>query len=1074
MRVLLTFLLAIGLYGLPSLEAQALFVPNQGQWHGDFSSKLELKQGAVFFKSGGYKIVLFEGENHQHSDPHNHHSHQIDKRALAFEAKFVGAKSNNNWHGQGEMLYPRNYFLGNDENYWVSNVGSYTENHLTNLLPGIDLHFKEEAELLKYDIKLDAGSHPRDLKIIYEGLESISIKEGALYLQTAFGAVVERIPLSYQLINGRRKTVEVNYMLDGDTIKFEVKGYREGFPLIIDPVLEFATFSGSGDLNFGNSATYGENGTMYGAGVNFGSNYPTTNGVFQASFAGDSVFNVDVSISKFSADGKSLLYATYLGGRDIEVVHSLISDDVGNLILIGNTGSSDFPTSADCYQSTFGGGSFQSSFAFNDYNRGTDIFISKISANGSTLLASTFWGGSANDGFNKDIYENYGDHYRGEVVLSSDGSIVVLSNTFSMDVPLTGANAQDRNQNSQDALLGVFSPDLKQLHWGRYFGGLGSETGYSAKVQFDKIFICGTTESLDLPTTVGAHAENSIGENDGYVASFELGTGNLLNCTRYGTNLNDQAFMLDLDYRGDVYIVGQTKGTLNVSPNVYSAPGSRQFLAKLDSSLSIVHWQTLVGSGQNKQDLVPSAFMVDQCMNIYFSGWNGISNSVGFPATQNGNTYGLPVTSDAYQNSTDGSDFYFMILDHNASGLLYGSYLGGQDNEHVDGGTSRFNKQGTIYQAVCSNCNNKSFPTTPGAYSVNAGTPGCNMAVFKFDFDQILAADAKISFTTSVDSLCDGLIVNLLNNSSNATNYKWLFGNGDSSTAENPTVTYQDLGSYTIQLIAYDTTCQITDTAFIEVEHGSARKPIPNFLIKHTACDQGLEAQFQNLSIIADTYEWNFGDGNSSTSPNPIHKFPAFGSYEVELIAFDTICMRSDTTYQTVSFIDSSTAPTVAANISSCSNGEVEFLLEGDRGALVYEWETEGNLFTGREPGIRFTNPGSKQITLRVTDTLCGKTFTEILNVDVDQVRNEVFAPNAFTPNGDGMNDQFQIFGDPCFTGARLQIFNRWGAKVYETDQPYDKFWDGSYQGSPAPGGSYTYILLEQDQKITGIVNLIR
>ena len=107
MRVLLTFLLAIGLYGLPSLEAQALFVPNQGQWHGDFSSKLELKQGAVFFKSGGYKIVLFEGENHQHSDPHNHHSHQIDKRALAFEAKFVGAKSNNNWHGQGEMLYPQ-------------------------------------------------------------------------------------------------------------------------------------------------------------------------------------------------------------------------------------------------------------------------------------------------------------------------------------------------------------------------------------------------------------------------------------------------------------------------------------------------------------------------------------------------------------------------------------------------------------------------------------------------------------------------------------------------------------------------------------------------------------------------------------------------------------------------------------------------------------------------------------------------------------------------------------------------------------------------------------------------------
>ncbi len=1073
MRVLLTFLFILGLAGEPFLHGQAVFVPNKGQWQGDFSTKLELKQGAVFFRSGGYKFLLFEADDHQHHG-HAHPPHHLPERALAFEANYIGAQPNNTWQPVGESLYPRNYFLGNNPDHWQSNVGSYTETKLEDLLPGLDLHFYEDAELLKYDIHLDANASLQDLKVVYEGLEGISIKEGALQLQTAFGTVIERIPYSYQIIDGEKRPLKVSYKLSGDTVLFEAKAYRKGYPLVIDPVLEFATFSGSGDLNFGNSATYGENGTMYGAGVNFGSNYPTTNGVFQPSFAGDSIFNVDVSISKFSADGKSLLYATYLGGRDIEVVHSLISDDQGNLILMGNTGSSDFPTTADCFQSTFAGGSFQSSFAFNDYNRGTDIFIAKISANGTSLLASTFWGGSANDGFNKDIYHNYGDHYRGEVNLSEDGSILVVSNTFSMDVPLTGANSLDRNQNSQDALIGVFSPDLKNLNWGRYFGGLGAETGYSLKVQFDRIFISGTTVGADLPTTSGSYAENPIGEDDGYIASFDLGTGNLLNCTRFGTDKDDQAFMLDLDYRGDVYVVGQTKGSLAISPNTYSAPGSRQFLAKLDSSLSTLHWQTMIGSGQNKQDLVPSAFMVDQCMNIYFSGWNGVSNVVGFPGTQNGNTNGLPLTPDAYQNSTDGSDFYFMILDHNASNLLFGSYLGGQDNEHVDGGTSRFNKQGTIYQAVCSNCNNKSFPTTPGAYAVNSGTPGCNMAVFKFDFDQILAADAKISFTTSVDSLCDGLIVNLLNNSSNATNYKWFFGNGDSSTLANPVVTYQDLGSYTIQLIAYDTTCRISDTAVIEVEHGAARKPITNFMTNYTGCDQNLEAQFQNLSIIADTYQWNFGDGSSSNKANPRHRFPSFGSYEVELIAYDTICMRSDTSYQTISFIDSSVAPEVGANISSCSNGEVDILLSGDRGSLNYQWQTEDQFYTGRAPAIRFTTPGTKQIVLTVTDTTCSKVFTEILTVEVDQVRNEVFTPNAFTPNGDGMNDQFQIFGDPCESGARLQIFNRWGALVYETNRPYDDFWDGNYNGSPAPGGVYTYILLEQDQKITGFVSLIR
>lgn len=1071
MRVLLTFVLILGIAGGSNLQAQALFVPNQGQWEGDFSAKLELKQGAVFFRSSGYKFLLF---NDPEGDAHHHgHDHQHPRSALAFEATYIGAKTNNSWQGKGESAYPRHYFLGNKPENWKSNIGSYPEAQLKDILPGLDLHFYEQAELLKYDLELSAEAVPSDIKVVYQGLESISIKEGALFLETAFGAVIERIPHSYQTINGKKVPVEVNYQLKGDTVLFTVKNYRKGYPLVIDPVLEFATFSGSGDLNFGNSATYGDNGTMYGAGVNFGANYPTTNGVFQPAFAGDSIFNVDVSISKFSADGKNLLYATYLGGRDIEVAHSLISDENGNLILMGNTGSADFPTSTDCYQNTYGGGTYQSSFAFNDYNRGTDIFIAKISANGSSLLASTFWGGSANDGFNKDIYKNYGDHYRGEVFLSNDGSIVVLSNTFSMDVPLTGANSQDRSQNSQDALLGVFSSDLKTLHWGRYFGGFGAETGYSVKVNFDKIFICGTTTG-DIVTSPGSFAPNALGEDDGYIASFDLGTGNMLNCTRFGTPLDDQAFLLDIDYRGGIYIAGQTKGSFAISPNVFSTPGSRQFIAKLDSSLSILRWQTMVGSGQNKQDLVPSAFMVDQCMNIYFSGWNGVSNAVGFPSTQNGDTYGLPITNDAYQNNTDGSDFYFMILDHDASGLLYGSYLGGNDNEHVDGGTSRFNKEGTIYQAVCSNCNNKSFPTTPGAYAVNSGVPGCNMAVFKFDFDQILSADAKISYTTSVDSICDGLIVNLLNNSLNATNYKWVFGNGDTSTLTNPSVTYQDLGTYTIQLIAYDTVCQISDTAFIEVEHRTARKPITNFLSNYTGCDQNLEAYFQNLSIVADAYEWNFGDGNTSKEPNPRHKFPSFGTYKIELIAYDTVCMRSDTTYRTITFVDSSQAPEVDVHISSCSNGEVDIALSGDRNSLNYEWETEGKTYTGRAPTIRYTNPGKKEIHLVVTDTLCSKTFSKVLNVEVDQVRNEVFAPNAFTPNGDGLNDQFQIFGDPCESGARLQIFNRWGALVFETDHPYDEFWDGYFQGSLAPGGVYTYILLEQDQKVTGFVSLIR
>ncbi len=1048
--------------------AQAFFVQNEGQWAGDFSSKLELKQGAVFFNQEGYRVLLVDEAHH-----HDHGHHHGPNKALAYQVEFSNAEGKA-WESCGTEAYPRNYFLGNDPNNWKSNIASRSQAKREDIYPGIDLLFYESNELLKFDISLDAVARPEQIKMIYHGTQGISVEEGKLIVQTAFGQVKESIPYSYQIINGKRVEVKAKYLLSGDTVRFSVEDYQPNYPLVIDPVLEFATFSGSGDLNFGNSATYGENGTMYGAGVNFGVNYPTTLGVFQPSFAGDSIFNVDVTISKFSADGSRLLYATYLGGRDIEVAHSLISDSVGNLILLGNTGSNDFPTSVNAFQKNYGGGDYLRSFAFNDYNHGSDIFIAKISANGQQLLGSTFWGGSKNDGINEDIYFNYGDHYRGEVLLTDHGDIAVLSSTKSMNVPLRGNNAQDRNQNSQDAIIGLFNDDLSTLIWGRYYGDLQADAGYALKISNDKLFITGATESGNLPMHINAYQDSKQGGIDGYVASFDLDDGDFRAATYFGTNQRDQSFLLDIDHYGSVYIAGQTNGALNISPGVYNNPSSRQFIAKLDSNLSALQWQTMVGSGQNKQDLVPSAFMVDRCLNIYFSGWNGSANMVGFPGTQNGNTLGLPVTQDAFQSSTDGSDFYFMILGHDASSLLTASYLGGNDNEHVDGGTSRFNKDGTIYQAVCSNCNNQSFPTTPGAYATSSGGPSCNMAVFKFSFNQILEANASISFTTGVDSICDGLIVNLENQSTNATNYTWDFGNGDLSTDVNPSITYRILGSYTITLIAYDSICNISDTSYLQIEHTAVRTPISNFMVDYTSCDNNKEASFHNLSIIANSYEWNFGDGVSSNEPNPFHQYTSFGVYEVMMVAKDTVCQRADTIYKTIEFRDTSSLPEINVSISSCSNGELEISNTSNLPWLIYNWETSGKNYQGSSPVIRFFEPGQKIISLTIEDTICNKIHQNTYTIQVDDIREEVYTATAFTPNGDGLNDKFEIFGDPCDESANLKIFNRWGTLVYETNEPYSEFWDGTYRGQNAPGGVYTYVILESQRKITGFFSLVR
>ena len=115
---------------------------------------------------------------------------------------------------------------------------------------------------------------------------------------------------------------------------------------------------------------------------------------------------------------------------------------------------------------------------------------------------------------------------------------------------------------------------------------------------------------------------------------------------------------------------------------------------------------------------------MSDCGQIYLSGWGGNTNGMG-------GTDDMLITDDAFQSGTDNSDFWFGLLSQGAEDLIYGSFLGGsQSAEHVDGGTSRFDKNGTVYQAVCAGCGgNSDFPTTPGAWSSTNDSFNCNMAL---------------------------------------------------------------------------------------------------------------------------------------------------------------------------------------------------------------------------------------------------------------------------------------------------------------------------------------------------------
>ena len=264
---------------------------------------------------------------------------------------------------------------------------------------------------LKYDIIVKAGSNPNQINFRYEGADDLALKNGKLYVTNTFNSVEESIPLAYQMINGVQKEIECNYVLKGENVSFEFPlGYDLNYNLIIDPTLIFSSYTGSTANNFGFTATYDDEGALYGGGIAFGLGYPIELGAYSEDFGGV----VDMAISKFIPDGTTLEYSTYIGGISADVPHSMVVNSLGQLVILGSTSSPDYPTIESSYDTTFNGGT-TINYTSNgtNFENGSDIIITVLSADGSSLVGSTFLGGTLNDGLNEDaaLTYNYGDEY---------------------------------------------------------------------------------------------------------------------------------------------------------------------------------------------------------------------------------------------------------------------------------------------------------------------------------------------------------------------------------------------------------------------------------------------------------------------------------------------------------------------------------------------------------------------------------------------------------------------------------------------------------------------------------------
>jgi uncharacterized repeat protein (TIGR01451 family) len=474
--------------------------------------------------------------------------------------------------------------------------------------------------------------------------------------------VVEEAPIAWQEINGRHVPVDVHYAIAANgSIGFALGGYNPAYALTIDPAIAYSTFLGGGGFEDVEAIAVDTAGNLFLTGTTSSANFPTQN-PFQANKRGDEDVFVakinaagnaliystflggggddegygiaidaaghayvtgstdsgnfptqnalqstrngfqDAFVAKLNPAGNGLVYSTYLGGGGFEEGEGIAVDAAGHAYVTGATGSTNFPTTANSFQSSFGGGS-------------VDAYVAKLSVDGLSLVYSTYLGGGGVDSGSA-------------IVVDGAGAAYVAGDTASTNFPLQNA-LQNAKAGGMDAFVAKLNSSGGALVYSTYLGGGGDDTSYGIALDpAGSAYVTGETKSSNFPTVNALQSDS--GESDAYVAKLAPDGGALVYSTYLGGDKADVGYDITVNSGGQAVVVGATwSADFPVvdapQPGKGSANESDAFIAKLAADGQALVYSTFLGGAQAD---AASAVAVDADDDVYVA---GVTNSINFP-----------------------------------------------------------------------------------------------------------------------------------------------------------------------------------------------------------------------------------------------------------------------------------------------------------------------------------------------------------------------------------------------------------------------------------------------------------
>ncbi len=672
------------------------FELNQGQTAPQAKFVSRGKGYSAFLTAGGMVLSLRPNKTAAQSTltvATNNKSQKSASTTLQF--KLVGASSSPSVVGENLQPGRVNYFIGNDPSKWHRNVPTYSQVRYKNVYPGIDLVYYGNHHQLEYDFAVAPGADPRQIQFGITGANQMELdSEGNLVLQTASGELRFKSPVVYQESSGARVPVSGAYAMNDSThIGFKVAHYDTRKPLVIDPVLVYSTYMGGSGDEQPSGIAVDSTGSVYLAGYTDSADFPLTT-------LGSTTSGVPhVFVAKLDPTGSNLMYADYIGGNGQDYGYALALDSANNLYVTGSTASSNFPM-VNPYQ-----GSYPGSF---------NAFLTKVSADGSSLLYSTYLGGNGSD-------------QPTSMAIDSLGSVIVGGNTSSSNYPTANAyeataNANQGGLSGNYGFLTKFSPDGSSLVYSTYLGG-NSNVPYNcggtpcwpspynavSGVAVDNsgnAYATGITNTYNFPTTQGSYlVTNSTQQNSivGFVNQFS-GSGSLTYSTYFfeSSGILTSMNAIAVDASGSAYVTGTafSDGTFPVTSTSICDPGSAgfacdfAFVTKFDPTGSTLLYSTFLGANNNAN---PQAIALDANNDAYVLA----STSSSSFSTVNG-----------IEPYSSGNDLLLVEIDPAASTELFATYLGASADEYPAGLV--VDASGNLY--VAGSTDSPDLPVTQGAF----------------------------------------------------------------------------------------------------------------------------------------------------------------------------------------------------------------------------------------------------------------------------------------------------------------------------------------------------------------------